>query len=306
MLRNRRELVCATLAVWSLWAVARPGGQTPQPRPQGWAVRQSLTSSGTLYNNVKQKLLDGKQVTTFAINRPDTKLYCEAAQHYDYIWFEMQHSTMTFKDVEEMIAACPRPVATPVIRIPDESEGNIQKATDIGALGIVIPTVDTPEKAMNAARYARYPPEGRRSVGAGQAGSIWGVNGINYRNTINDNMLVIVQIETPIGAWNSYAIANQPGVDVGPCVQWRHDQFLRLPASRSSVPAALHSDSRRRLARRKVPRRCHVDVRSPRAARHRPPRLRGLATVLYRASVRRLAAGSAGPIAHCRALQKHR
>ena len=214
MLRNRRELVCATLAVWSLWAVARPGGQTPQPRPQGWAVRQSLTSSGTLYNNVKQKLLDGKQVTTFAINRPDTKLYCEAAQHYDYIWFEMQHSTMTFKDVEEMIAACPRPVATPVIRIPDESEGNIQKATDIGALGIVIPTVDTPEKAMNAARYARYPPEGRRSVGAGQAGSIWGVNGINYRNTVNDNMLVIVQIETPIGAWNSYAIANQPGVDV--------------------------------------------------------------------------------------------
>ncbi len=37
------------------------------------------------------------------------------------------------------------------------------------------------EKAMLAARYARYPPDGRRSVGAGQATSIWGVNGINYR-----------------------------------------------------------------------------------------------------------------------------
>jgi 2-keto-3-deoxy-L-rhamnonate aldolase RhmA len=216
MLRKRYVMWCATMAVWSLWAVARPGGQTAQqPRPQGWAVRQTLNApNGTLYNNVKQKLLDGKQVTTFAVNRPDAKLYCEAAKHYDYIWFEMQHSTMTFKDVEEMIAACPRPIATPVIRIPDESEGNIQKATDIGALGIVIPTVDTPEKAMNAARYARYPPEGRRSVGAGQAGSIWGVNGINYHDTINDNMLVIVQIETPIGAWNSYAIANQPGIDV--------------------------------------------------------------------------------------------
>src|SRR5262245_4486681 len=207
---------CAAAGVFSLWAGAQLGGQAaPQSRPQRWAVRQSLNNpNATLYNNAKQKLLEGKQVATFAINRPDTKLYCEAAKHYDYIWFEMQHSTMSFKDVEEMIAACPRPVATPVIRVPDESESNIQKATDIGALGIVIPTVDTPEKAMMAARYARYPPEGRRSVGAGQATSIWGVNGTNYRETINDNMLVIVQIETPIGAWNSYAIASQPGIDV--------------------------------------------------------------------------------------------
>jgi 2-keto-3-deoxy-L-rhamnonate aldolase RhmA len=214
---NRKKYVlwCATASV-CLWAVAHVGGQAPQQsRPQGWAVRQSLNNpNAPLYNNVKQKLLDGKQVTTFAINRPDAKLYCEAAKHYDYIWFEMQHSTMSFKDIEEMIAACPRPVATPVIRVPDETEGNIQKATDIGALGVVIPTVDTPEKAMLAARYARYPPDGRRSVGAGQATSIWGVNGINYRETINDNMLVIVQVETPIGAWNSYAIANQPGIDV--------------------------------------------------------------------------------------------
>ena len=44
---------------------------------------------------------------------------------------------------------------------------------------------------------------------------MWGVNGVNYRKTINDNMLVIVQIETPIGAWNTYPIARQPGVDVG-------------------------------------------------------------------------------------------
>jgi 4-hydroxy-2-oxoheptanedioate aldolase len=217
MLNRKTYLMyCLTTGVCSFWAVAHLGGQgAQQPRAQGWAVRQSLNNPNRpLYNNLKQKLLDGKQVTTFAINKPDSKLYCEAAKHYDYIWFEMQHSTMSFKDIEEMIAACPRPVATPVIRVPDETEGNIQKATDIGALGIVIPTVDTPEKAMLAARYARYPPDGRRSVGAGQATSLWGVNGINYRETINDNMLVIVQVETPIGAWNSYAIANQPGIDV--------------------------------------------------------------------------------------------
>ena len=211
------HLVWTTAAGLLLAAVAVRGQvQGPaQSRPTGWAVRQSLSDPNvTLYNNVKQKLLDGKQVTCFTISKLNVQLYCEAAKHFDYIWFEMQHSTMSFRDIEEMIAACPRPVATPIIRLPDASEGNIQKATDIGALGIDIPTVDTPEVAMQAARYARYPPEGRRSEGAGQAASIWGVNGVNYRKTINDNMLVIVQVETPIGAWNSYNIAAQPGIDV--------------------------------------------------------------------------------------------
>ena len=55
---------------------------------------------------------------------------------------------------------------------------------------------------------------GRRSQGAGQARSIWGVNGINYRKTINDNMLVIEQIETPVGVSNAFSIASVHGVDV--------------------------------------------------------------------------------------------
>jgi 4-hydroxy-2-oxoheptanedioate aldolase len=203
--------VCVVVSGW------RPllSGQAPASQAQGWAVRASLNNpSARLYNNAKQKLLDGKQIFTYTISRLNVDLYCEVAKHYDYIWFEMQHSTMSFRDVEEMIAACPRPIATPVIRVPDALEANIQKATDIGALGIVVPTVDTVEKAVDAARYARYPPEGRRSQGAGQAGSIWGGNGVNYRQTINDNMLVIVQIETPVGVANAYNIAMVPGVDV--------------------------------------------------------------------------------------------
>jgi 2-keto-3-deoxy-L-rhamnonate aldolase RhmA len=216
MRENPRSSGLAIFAVLCL-AVAWPQAPRGQgaSQPQGWAVRASLNNpSARLYNNAKQKLLDGKQIFTYTISRLNVQLYCEVAQHYDYIWFEMQHSTMSFRDVEEMIAACPRPIATPVLRVPDADEGSIQKATDIGVLGIVVPTVDTPEKAMLAARYARYPPEGRRSAGAGQAASIWGVNGVNYRQTVNDNMLVIVQIETPVGVANAYSIAVVPGVDV--------------------------------------------------------------------------------------------
>jgi 4-hydroxy-2-oxoheptanedioate aldolase len=206
---------CAILLFAIAWPQAQRGAQDRAAQPQGWAVRASLNNpDARLYNNAKQKLFEGKQIFGYTISRLDVKLYCEVAQHWDFIWFEMQHSTMSYRDVEEMIAACPRPVATPIVRVPDEFESSLQKATDIGALGIVIPTVDTVEKAVAGARYSRYPPEGRRSSGAGQAASIWGVNGVDYRKTINDNMLVIVQIETPVGVSNAFNIASVQGVDV--------------------------------------------------------------------------------------------
>ncbi len=135
-------------------------------------------------------------------------------KHYDFVWFEMQHSTMTYKDVETMIAAgeeTGEPGATPFLRIPDEQESTIQKATDIGCLGLILPTVDTPEQAQAVARFARYPPVARRSTGAGQAPSIWEND---YLNTYNDNVVVAVMIETPEGVANAYDIASVPGVDV--------------------------------------------------------------------------------------------
>jgi 4-hydroxy-2-oxoheptanedioate aldolase len=101
-----------------------------------------------------------------------------------------------------------------MVRLPDAQEWHIQHATDIGALGVVIPTVDDADRAREAAKWARYPPVGRRSSGQGQAASIWGINGIDYHKTFNDNMLVVVMIETPTGVANAYDIASVPGVDV--------------------------------------------------------------------------------------------
>jgi 4-hydroxy-2-oxoheptanedioate aldolase len=167
-----------------------------------------------LYNTAKQKLLEGKQVFSFTQWKMDVEAYCEAAKHYDYAWFEMQHSTLEFRDVEKMIAACPHAGAIPMVRLPDAQEWHIQHATDIGALGVVIPTVDDVDRAREAAKWARYPPVGRRSSGQGQAASIWGFNGIDYHGTFNDNMLVVVMIETPTGVANAYDIASVPGVDV--------------------------------------------------------------------------------------------
>ena len=194
------------LAFWFL-AVALPGATAHAQQPGPAATPK-------LYNTAKQKLLEGKQVFSFTQSRMDIAGYCESAKHYDYTWFEMQHSTLEFRDVEAMIAACPHAGAIPMVRLPDAQEWHIQHATDIGALGVIIPTVDDVDRAREAVKWARYPPVARRSAGAGQAASIWGINGINYRQTVNDNMLVVIMIETPTGAANAYDIASVPGVDV--------------------------------------------------------------------------------------------
>src|ERR1700742_2503892 len=88
-------------------------------------------SQPVLSNTAKQKLLERKQVFSFTQSKFDIAGYCEAAKHYDYTWFEMQHSTLEFKDVEAMIAACPHTAAIPMIRLPDAQEWHIQHATDI-------------------------------------------------------------------------------------------------------------------------------------------------------------------------------
>ena len=167
-----------------------------------------------LYNTAKQKLLSGKQVFSFTQSKLDIPGYCEAAKHFDYAWFEMQHATLEFKDVEAMIAACPHAGASPMIRLPDAQEWHIQHATDLGALGVIIPTVDDVDRAREAVKWARYPPVGRRSAGSGQAARLWSGKGGNYRQTINDNMLVVIMIETPTGVANAFDIASVPGVDV--------------------------------------------------------------------------------------------
>src|SRR5262249_52357393 len=115
----------------------------------------------------------------------------------------------TYSDVAKMIWSCRDAPATPMIRVPDATEGDIQKATDIGALGIIVPTVDTVEKAQAAVKWSKYPPVGRRSLGAGQYGALYGQN---YRETANDNMLVVVMIETPVGVKIADQIAAGAGV----------------------------------------------------------------------------------------------
>jgi 2-keto-3-deoxy-L-rhamnonate aldolase RhmA len=122
----------------------------------------------------------------------------------------MQHSTLSFHDVARMVFACKGAPAIPFVRVPDATEGDIQKATDLGALGIIVPMVDTVAKIENAVKFAKYPPVGRRSLGSGQYGALWGSD---YRATANDNIMIVAMIENPAGVAIVDKIAAGPGVD---------------------------------------------------------------------------------------------
>src|SRR5260370_7398119 len=83
-----------------------------------WGVAAAQPAKPKLYNTTKQKLLDGKKVFSFTQSKFDPAGYCEAAKHYDYTWFEMQHTTLEFKDIEPMFPACPPPAPRPSTPLP--------------------------------------------------------------------------------------------------------------------------------------------------------------------------------------------
>jgi 2-keto-3-deoxy-L-rhamnonate aldolase RhmA len=187
----------------------------PDERGWGWQVKALMNPATPrpLYNKAKELLLQGKLVTSYTISTFNPELYCEIRKHFDFVWFEMQHSTMSYDEVRRMLLTCPGAEgAAPFIRMPDALESSIQKATDLGAIGIIVPTVDDALEARDAARFSRYPPFGRRSAGGGSFGQVW--PGVNYRQTVNDNMLVVVMIETLEGVANADEIAATHGVDV--------------------------------------------------------------------------------------------
>jgi 2-keto-3-deoxy-L-rhamnonate aldolase RhmA len=173
-------------------------------------------ANAKVWNPVKLKMLAGEKVTggtNFSSTDPAT--YCAFANAgYDFIWMEMQHDQRDWNQVAKMWATCPYAKAVPGVRVAYADEREIQRATDAGALVVVVPTVDTVEEAIAARNWTYFPPLGRRSNGGGQAfgGAMWGGVPGGYRATFNDNVVLILMIETLEGVKNAAEIAKVPGV----------------------------------------------------------------------------------------------
>jgi 2-keto-3-deoxy-L-rhamnonate aldolase RhmA len=186
--------------------------------PATWKYGPAFTApeGAKIWNPVKLKMMQGGKVTggtVFSATDPST--YCAMANAgYDFIWTEMQHDQRDWQLAARMWRTCPGAKAVPGARVAYSDEREIQRATDAGALVVVVPTVDTVEEAIEARNWTYFPPLGRRSSGGGQAfdASMWGGVPGGYRNTINDNIVLILMIETLDGLKNADAIAKVPGV----------------------------------------------------------------------------------------------
>ncbi len=176
----------------------------------------SAPAGSKVWNPVRLKLQQGGKVTggtLFAATDPST--YCAMANAgYDFIWTEMQHGQTDWNQVARMWRTCPHAKAVPGARVAYTDEREIQHALDAGALVIVVPTVDTVAEAVAARDWTYFPPLGRRSNGGGQAfdAAMWGGVPGGYRNTANDNIVLVLMIETLEGLKNAEAIAKVPGV----------------------------------------------------------------------------------------------
>ena len=186
------------------------------PATWKYGPNYNAPANSGIWNPVKLKMMQGGKVTGGTLfSSADPTTYCALANAgYDFIWTEMQHNTRDWNEVAHMWASCPHSKAVPGVRVAYTDEREIQHAADAGALVIVVPTVSTVEQAIAARDWAFFPPLGKRSLGGGQAfdAAFWGGVPGGYRNTINDNLVLILMIETVEGAKNAYEIAKVPGV----------------------------------------------------------------------------------------------
>jgi 4-hydroxy-2-oxoheptanedioate aldolase len=178
----------------------------------GAGAQQRQNAAPRIFNTAKLKLQRGEQIVGGTVTSPDPDIYCAMANSgFDFLWIEMQHSPLTYQEVARMIWSCRGAPAMPFIRVPDSTPGDIQKAMDIGAVGIIIPLVDSVEEIRSAVEYTMYPPRGKRSLGNGQYGALYGND---YRQIANDNVVIVAMIESPAGVAIADEIASVPGVDV--------------------------------------------------------------------------------------------
>ncbi len=170
-------------------------------KPNAQPAPGSLT-----FNTVITKLKAGQQVFSNTLTEPDLEAAKKACEGQDFIWIEMQHSTLTWRETQQLIKVVAQAGCIPFVRVPSANVGDIQKATDAGALGIIVPMVETVQEARNAVLFSKFPiglrenpntkPWGHRSSGGGQAGSLWGPG---YATNANNNIFILIQIESPAG-----------------------------------------------------------------------------------------------------------
>jgi 4-hydroxy-2-oxoheptanedioate aldolase len=164
-------------------------------------------------NRLKSQLRQGQPTfgVTLAIGHPEVS-YALGNLGLDWINFDMQHGILDIRTVAVMIQAISYSQTVPIVRVPSNELGVINKALDFGACGVIVPLVNSREDAEKAVRSSRYAPKGTRSWGQRAA-----LRDPDYSFTADAEIMVIPQIETELALHNLEEIVCTDGVEAVFC-----------------------------------------------------------------------------------------
>ncbi|MBM1220437.1 HpcH/HpaI aldolase/citrate lyase family protein [Ponticoccus sp. SC2-23] len=137
---------------------------------------------------------------------------------FDWVVIDGEHGLNRLRDVLEQLRAV-GDEAHPIVRLRDDNRAEIKQMLDIGAQTILIPMIESGEQARQAVRSTRYPPQGVRGVAPALARASGYGAIMDYIHTANDQICLIVQVETRAGIDaldDILAVDGVDGVFIGP------------------------------------------------------------------------------------------
>ncbi len=168
-------------------------------------------------NGIRHKWAEGKPVINgwLSIASPFVAEIM-VAQGYDSVTIDLQHGFVGYEMATSMLQALRASGVTPMVRVPWLDPGDIMKALDAGAYGIICPMINSRQEAERLVSYMRYPPHGVRSFGPTRA--LFSA-GSDYGQHADKEVLCLAMIETADAMKNLEAIVSTPGLDgvyIGP------------------------------------------------------------------------------------------
>lgn len=163
----------------------------------------------------KQQLRDGQPKMGLFVNSHSPTVAEQLAHSgYDWLLIDSQHGPMDYERLSAMLCAVASGGAKSMVRVAGyDDRAGIQQALDLGADGVLVPYINTPEEAIAAVSCCRYPTAGTRSVYFPQRST--NKDGLlGYVPNANKNIVVALQVETASCIKHIDAIAGVPGVDI--------------------------------------------------------------------------------------------
>lgn len=94
---------------------------------------------------------------------------------FDFVVVDLEHAPLDLQTAYRLVNSAAALGMTPLVRVPDATPSTIQKVLDAGAMGVLVPHVDTVEQAAAVGRACRFPPHGVRGAGGTSRAGRWGL-----------------------------------------------------------------------------------------------------------------------------------